>query len=103
MQRKQIFLLLTWQYGEDSREGKVHEMQPQNVVGGPNVAYRVHEANNSGQERRLRKMGVLYLLNSCIFLILCTYLESYKESERCYIQKKSICQSTETLNIKILL
>ena len=28
-------------------------MQPQSVVGGPYVAYGVHEANNSGQERRL--------------------------------------------------
>ena len=45
--------LITWHYGKDSREGEVHEMQPQSIVGGPYVAYGVHEANNSGQERRL--------------------------------------------------
>ena len=91
--------LLTWHYGEDSREGEVHEMQPQNVVGGPNVAYRVHEANNSGQERRLSSgngsaLSVEFML---YFFFLCTYLESHKEGEGRYIHKKSIGQSTETL------
>ena len=82
MQRKQRFPLLTWQYGEDSREGKVHEMQPQNVVGGPYVAYGVHEANNSGQERRLSSGDGSALSFEFMHISYFTYVPTWNPTRR---------------------